>query len=59
MFKMTMNRVYSRDYSYVAPHVSKEGNSYRVRWTEEGRRKSKSFPTKKAAMAFKKESVKN
>lgn len=41
-------------YKHVAMNICKENNIYRVRFQKNGKRFSKSFTTKKAAMQFRK-----
>ena len=41
-------------YTHVGMNICKENNVYRVRFQKNGKRVSKSFTTKKAAMQFRK-----
>jgi hypothetical protein len=44
-------------YKSVSYNVYKSGNSYRVRYTKNGKRYSKCFTTKKAALEFRNQVV--
>lgn len=44
-------------YQLIMPNVSKEGNSYRVRYTKKGKRVSRFFQTKKEAVSFRKKTL--
>jgi hypothetical protein len=44
-------------YQPVSQNISKENNSYRVRFSKNGKRYSKSFTSKKAAVEFRKKMV--
>jgi hypothetical protein len=43
----------TKPYRRISTNLSKEGNSYRVRHQKNGKRKSKSFKTRKEAFAYK------
>lgn len=42
----------TKTYQLICPNVSKEGNTYRVRFQKNGKRKSKFFTSRKEAMAY-------
>lgn len=44
-------------YKHVATNICKEDKSYRVRFRKNGKRFSKNFRTKKAAIQFRKEQL--
>jgi len=44
-------------YANVGMNICKENNLYRVRYQKNGKRFSKSFKTKKAAMEFRKQKL--
>jgi hypothetical protein len=44
-------------YQHVMQNVSKEGNSYRVRFQKKGRRYSKFFSTRREAIAYRKKKL--
>jgi len=43
------------NYQYVSANITKEGNSYRVRFQKNGKRISKFFTSKKQALAYRKQ----